>query len=51
MKVWEELEQLGIERCPECRCVVGTDWEYRDFSNKTIAVCAQCGHLIYLEVN
>jgi len=49
MKVWEELELVGIDRCPECWCVVSTDWEYRDFSNKTIAVCPQCDNLIYLD--
>ena len=49
MKAWEELDLFGIERCPECRCAVGTDWGYRDYSSKTIAVCPQCGHLVYLD--
>ena len=49
MKVWEELESLGIDRCVECHCVVSTDWEYMDFTNKTVAVCAQCETPIYLE--
>ena len=43
MKAIEELQELGIERCVECRCAVGDDWDYRDFSNKTIIVCPQCG--------
>lgn len=42
MKISEELEVLGIEECPECHCATGTDWEYKDFSNKTIAICPQC---------
>lgn len=42
MKVIEELKQLGIERCPECHCAIGDDWEYKDFSCKTIIVCPQC---------
>lgn len=27
---------------------VGDDWEYKDFSNKTIVVCPQCGEEINL---
>ncbi len=49
MKVYEELEDLDIEECPECHCVVGTDWEYKDFSNKTVVICPQCGEEISLE--
>ena len=49
MKCVEELKELGIEECPECHCVTSTDWEYKDFSNKTIAVCPQCGTEISLE--
>lgn len=46
----EELsERFGIERCPECNCCTGDDTEYKDFSNKTIAVCAQCGYEWYLD--
>jgi predicted nucleic acid-binding Zn-ribbon protein len=49
MKAHEELLALGIERCEECHCAVGSDWEYDDFSNKTITTCPQCGTKIYLE--
>ena len=49
MKACEVLEMNGVEECPECHCVVGDDTEYLDFSNKNIAVCAQCGELFYLE--
>lgn len=49
MKCIEELEELGIEECPECHCVIGVDWEYKDFSNKTIAICPQCGENVFLE--
>ena len=48
MKAHEELQTLGIERCPECHCAVGDDWEYKDFSNKTIVVCPQCREEINL---
>lgn len=49
MKAIEELISLGIERCPECHCAVGDDWDYKDFSNKTIVVCPQCGEEIHLD--
>ncbi len=42
MKAWEELADQGIEKCPECHCSTGDDTEYKDFSNKTIAICVQC---------
>ncbi len=42
MKAYEELAELGIEHCPECHCATGDDTEYKDFSNKNIAICAQC---------
>jgi len=42
LKAYEVLFLMGIERCPECHCAVGGDWEFKDFSNKTIAVCPQC---------
>ena len=48
MKAIEELMEKGIEKCPECHCSVGDDTEYKDFSNKTIAICAQCGYEFYL---
>ena len=44
MKAWEILAEMGIEHCPECHCAVGDDTEYKDFSSKTIAICAQCGY-------
>ena len=41
----EVLQKLfGIEKCPECHCSTGDDTKYKDFSNKTIAICTQCGH-------
>ena len=42
MRVVEELEKLGIYKCPECNCAVGEDWEYKDFSNHNIVICPQC---------
>ena len=49
MKAHEELAELGIEHCPECHCAVGEDWQYKDFSSKSIIVCAQCGTEIKAE--
>jgi len=50
MDASEALWELkGIENCPECHCATGDDWEFVDFSNKTIARCPQCRELIYLE--
>jgi len=46
MKAIEELQSLQIEHCPECHCAVGDDWDYKDYSNRTIVVCAQCGNEI-----
>jgi len=48
MKACEELERYGVEECPECHCSTGDDTEYKDFSNKNIAICAQCGYEWYL---
>ena len=42
MKAYEELQQREIFNCPECKCALGDDWEYKDFSNKNIIVCPQC---------
>ena len=42
------VNQLGIEKCPECDCSVGDDTNYRPFSNRSIVVCAQCGTEIVL---
>ena len=42
MNACEELLGKGIEHCPECHCAVGDDWQYKDFSCKTIIICAQC---------
>jgi len=49
MKASEELLELGIERCPECHCAVGDDWSYKDYTYKSLAVCAQCGEEIHLD--
>lgn len=49
MKAYEELDLHGIERCPECHCAIGDDTEYKDWSNKTIIICAQCGYEWYME--
>ena len=45
----EELELRGIYKCPECKCALGDDWDYVDFSNKNIIECPQCKTKIYNE--
>jgi len=40
----ELLEIYGVDQCPECHCATGDDTQYKDFSNKRIIVCAQCGY-------
>ena len=45
MKAYEVLTEIcDTEKCPECHCSVGDDTEYKDFSNKNTATCAQCGY-------
>ncbi len=43
MKAIDILNELEIEKCRECGCPVGDDWQFKDFSSKTIIVCPQCG--------
>ena len=50
MKAFEELKMMEIERCEECHCAIGNDWEYKDFSNKTIIICPQCKNEIETEL-
>jgi hypothetical protein len=46
----EELSGVyGIERCPECSCATGDDTEYKDFTCRTVIICAQCGYEWYTE--
>lgn len=46
MKAWEEMiDILEIEECIECHCNVGEDWEYVDFTAKSVIKCPQCGEL------
>jgi hypothetical protein len=45
----DALFLIGIDRCPECNCAVGSDTSFKDFSNKTVVICAQCSTEIYLE--
>ena len=49
MNCLEELKIKEIYNCPECNCNIGEDWEYKDFSNKCIAICPQCKTEVYLE--
>jgi len=43
MKAVNELIEMRIDHCRECHCVIGDDWDYKDFTSKTIIVCPQCG--------
>ncbi len=43
-------EHFNIERCPECNCCTGDDTKYKDYSNKNIAICAQCGYEWWFEL-
>lgn len=49
MKAVDVLISLGIDRCPECNCPIGDDWQYVDFSNRTLTQCPQCGEIINLD--
>lgn len=45
----DQLIEKGIERCDECNCPVGDDWDYVDFSNKKLTKCPQCGELYIMD--
>jgi NAD-dependent SIR2 family protein deacetylase len=49
MKVYELLQEMGYLHCEECKCAIGEDWEYKDFSSKTIVICPQCKHELCIE--
>lgn len=48
MSAYDECHRLNIEKCSDCNCNLGDDWEYKDFSNRTIVICPQCKTEIYL---
>ena len=49
MTASEHLQHKGIVECPECHYdTESDDWEYKDFTGKTVAVCPQCLEEIYL---
>jgi len=51
MGMYKTLDYFGIERCQECKCAIGDDWEYKDFSNKSVVICPQCKtEIILVEV-
>lgn len=47
MTAAEHLISLGILQCDECNNLVADDWEYLDFTNKTVVKCSQCGELYH----
>jgi len=51
MKANEELNRIGIYKCPECKCPTGEDWKYKDFTNKRIIICPQCKETIFIEAD
>lgn len=46
MNAKEELELRGYERCSECKCAIGDDWNYEPFTNKNAIKCPQCSNII-----
>ena len=46
MKPYEDLFELGIDKCPECKCAVSDDWLYIPFTCCTIIECPQCKNQI-----
>jgi len=36
------FEAKDGDHCIECHCATGDDWEFKDFSNKSIVICPQC---------
>lgn len=49
MTAEEVLIDMGIERCPECNCNVGDDWEFEDFTCKTVVKCPQCKEIFHTD--
>ena len=49
MTASEHLQSKGIEECPECHYPNDRDdWQYKDFTCKTVVICPQCGEEIDL---
>ncbi len=42
MKAFEILKEKGYEECQECHCIIGEDWDFKDYSNREIIICPQC---------
>jgi hypothetical protein len=50
MTASEYLQNLKIEECPECHYnTEHEDWEFKDFTCKTVAICPQCKEEIVTE--
>lgn len=50
MTASEHLQDRGVTECPECHYKAEhSDWQYKDFTCKTVAICPQCQEEIYLE--
>ena len=44
----DAMKKAGFDKCPECDCNVGDDWEYTDHSGKGAVVCSQCETRFFL---
>ena len=42
LAAWEVFESMYKAHCPECYYATGDDWEFKDFSNKTVVICPRC---------
>lgn len=49
MTAEEELISIGFDRCEECNNPVGSNWDYVDFTCKTVVKCTQCGETYHIE--
>ncbi len=51
LKAYEVLLAKGIEKCEECHNPVSDDWEFKDWTSKTVVICPQCKTEYYTEDN
>ena len=49
MTALEELMINEIYNCPECHCPTGDDWQYVDFTSRSVIKCPQCGNEIFMD--
>lgn len=50
MEANEEMIRMGYHGCDECHCGTEHDeWEYLDYTSKSVIKCPQCSELYYTE--